>query len=172
MCQPRLSRINSVDSRRLKKAWHDFLLLIGMWWVSRGEVIKQKYTTIYFSAEAHNIVPRRVQAVDHVVENSNKSSCSQRFIPCKVLIGKEINLNARDSTVHEYHASKINPHKFNLPAPVHYEWTVLRYVMNRPGPWKKGKSGEKIYLHWSNISQCQTGNIRTPFSETRFISKY
>ena len=63
------------------------------------------------------MVPRRVQVVDHVVENSNKSSSNQRLIPyIKVLIGKGITLNARDSTVHEDHTSKINSHKFNLPA--------------------------------------------------------
>ena len=32
-------------------------------------------------SEAHKMVPRSIQVVDHVVENSNKSSSSQRFIP-------------------------------------------------------------------------------------------
>ena len=67
-------------------------------------------------AEAHKMVPRSVQVVEHVVENSNKSSSNQRFIPYKVLISKGINLKARDSTVHEDHVSKINSHEFNLPA--------------------------------------------------------
>ena len=67
-------------------------------------------------SEAHNMVPRRVHVVDHVVENSNKSSSNQRFIPYKVLIVKGITLNARDSTVHEDHVSKINSHWFSLPA--------------------------------------------------------
>ena len=58
--------------------------------------------------EAHNMVPRSVQVVDHVVGNSDKSSSNQRFIPCKVLIGKRITLNASDSNVHEHHASKIS----------------------------------------------------------------
>ena len=62
------------------------------------------------------MVPRCVQVVGHVVGNSNKSSSNQRLIPHKVLIGKGITLNARDSTVHEDHASKINSHKFKLPA--------------------------------------------------------
>ena len=62
------------------------------------------------------MLPRSVQDVDHVVENSNKSFSNQRLIPCKVLIGKEITLNAFDSTVNEDHASKINSHKFNLSA--------------------------------------------------------
>ena len=75
------------------------------------------YTDLTESAspEAHDMVPRSVQVVDNVVENSNKSSSNQRLIPYKVLIGKGITLNARDSTVHEDHASKINSHKFNLP---------------------------------------------------------
>ena len=60
---------------------------------------------------------RNVQHVfDHVVENSNKSSSNQRLMPYKVLIGKGMTLNARDLTVHEYHTSKINSHKFNFPA--------------------------------------------------------
>ena len=53
------------------------------------------------------MVPRSVQVVDDVVENSNKSSSNQRFIPYKVLTGKGITLNAHDSTVHEDHASKV-----------------------------------------------------------------
>ena len=57
---------------------------------------------------------RNVQVVDHVVENSNKSTSNQRLIPYKVLIGKGITLNTRDSTVHEDHASMINSHKFKL----------------------------------------------------------
>ena len=66
--------------------------------------------------EARNMVPRSVQVVDHAVENLNKSSSNQRFIPYKVLIGKGITLNASDSTVHEDHARKINSRAFNLPA--------------------------------------------------------
>ena len=58
--------------------------------------------------EAHKMVPRSVQAVDHVMGNSDKSYSNQRFIPYKVPIGKGITLKARDSTVHEDHASKIN----------------------------------------------------------------
>ena len=54
------------------------------------------------------MVPGSVQDVDPVVENSNKFSSNQRFIPHKVLIGKGITLNARDSTVHKDHANKIN----------------------------------------------------------------
>ena len=69
----------------------------------------------YNQADPHNTVPRSPQVVDHVVENSNKSSSDQRLINYKVLIGKGINLNACDSTVHEDHASKVNSHKFNLP---------------------------------------------------------
>ena len=53
--------------------------------------------------EAHNMVPRSVQVVDYVVENSNKSSSNQRFIPYKVLIGKGITWNTCDSTVNEDH---------------------------------------------------------------------
>ena len=62
------------------------------------------------------MVPISIHVVDHVVENSNKSSSSQRLIPYKVVIGKGITLNAYDSTVHEDHASKNNSHQFNLPA--------------------------------------------------------
>ena len=62
------------------------------------------------------MVPSSVQVVDRVVENSNKSSSNQRLIRHKVLIGKGITLNGRNSTVHDDHASKINSHKFNLPA--------------------------------------------------------
>ena len=51
---------------------------------------------------------RNVQIVDHVVENSNKSTSNQRLLPYKVLICKGITLNARDSAVHEDHASMIN----------------------------------------------------------------
>ena len=54
----------------------------------------------YLPSEAQYMVPRSVQDADHVVENSNKFSSNQRLIPYKVLIGKGINLNARDSTVH------------------------------------------------------------------------
>ena len=80
-----------------------------------------------------------------------------RVIPYKVLIGKGITLNARDSTVHEDHVSKINSHKFNLSATqfstyqkqkcikpmykIEVVWlsSSLRTnsftdVMNRPGP--------------------------------------
>ena len=53
------------------------------------------------------MVPRSIQVVEHVVESSNKSSSSQRFIPYKTLTGKGITLNAQYSTVHEDHASKI-----------------------------------------------------------------
>ena len=53
------------------------------------------------------MVPGSIQVVDHVVENSNKSSCNQRFMPYKVLTGKGITLNAHGSTVHEYYASKV-----------------------------------------------------------------
>ena len=60
------------------------------------------------------MIPRSVQVVDHVVENSKKFSSSQRFIPYKVLIG--ITLNALYSTVHKDHASKISSHEFNLAA--------------------------------------------------------
>ena len=71
---------------------------------------------IFSLTEAHNMVPRSVQVVDHVVENSNKSSSNQRFIPCTVLnVGKGITLNERDPTVHEDHASKINSQEFDLP---------------------------------------------------------
>ena len=68
------------------------------------------------TAEGHNMVPRRVQVVDHVVEDSDKSSSNQRFIPYGVLIGTGITLNARTSTVYEDQASKINSHEFNLTA--------------------------------------------------------
>ena len=71
---------------------------------------------MFVSPEAHNMVPRSIQVVDGVVEDSNKPSSYQILIPCKVLTGKGITLNARDSTVHEDHTSKINSHKFNLPA--------------------------------------------------------
>ena len=60
------------------------------------------------TSEAHDMVSRSVQVVDHVVENSNKSSSNQRFIPYKVLIGKEITLNARDSSVHEDQQARSN----------------------------------------------------------------
>ena len=70
----------------------------------------------YLSTEANNMVHRSVQVVDHVVENSNKSTSNQRLVPYKVLTGKGITLKARDSAVHEDHASKINSHKFNYPA--------------------------------------------------------
>ena len=62
------------------------------------------------------LVPRSVQVVDHVVENSNKFFSNQRLIPYKVLIGKGITFKAPDSTVHGDHASKISSHKFNPPA--------------------------------------------------------
>ena len=62
------------------------------------------------------MVPRSVQFVYHVVENSNKSSSSQRFIPSKVLLGTGITLSARDSTVRKDHATKIKSHRFHLPA--------------------------------------------------------
>ena len=61
------------------------------------------------------MVPRSVQVVDHVVENSNKSSSNQRFIPYSYHRYYS-QMNVRESTVHEDHASKINSHEFNLPA--------------------------------------------------------
>ena len=66
--------------------------------------------------EAHNLVPRSIQVVDHVVENSDKSSSKLSFLPYKVPTGKGITLNADESTVHEDHVSKTNWHELDLPA--------------------------------------------------------
>ena len=75
------------------------------------------------------MVPRRVQVVDHVVENSNKSSSHQRLVPYEVLIGKGITLNARDSTVYEDHASKINSHNSTFQQ-FNFSLIINRNVLN------------------------------------------
>ena len=103
----------------------EFINMNLIWQVCLLEVAGQEWKTYICITgtdwckkitEAHKMVPKSVQVVDHVVENSSKSSSNQRFIPYKVLIGKGITLNAQDSTVREDHASKINSHEFNLPA--------------------------------------------------------
>ena len=146
--------------------------------------------------EAHNMVPRSVQVVDHVVENSNKASSNQRFIPYKVLIGIiEITLNARKSTVDEDHASKISSYEFNLPAiqflsyqkkkciksmyKIKVVWLssllrlnslTLRYEQAKP--IENGKKRHKnIFAQVKQFIMTDEKYI-TCFSETRFNSKY
>ena len=72
---------------------------------------------------------RNVQVVDHVVENSNKSTSNQRLIPYKVLTGKGITLNTCDSAVHEDHASMINSNKFKLQQ-FNFSFIKRRNVLN------------------------------------------
>ena len=64
------------------------------------------------SPEAHNMVPRSVPLVDHVVENSNISCFNQRFIRTyKALLNKRITLKVLDPTVSKDHASRLNLHE-------------------------------------------------------------
>ena len=90
--------------------------------------------------------------------------------------------NARDSAVHEDHASKINSHKFNLPVvpfltyqkqkciepmyKIEVVWlssslrrnsfTLCDEQARSMTEWERRR---KLYLHRSNISPCRTRNL-------------
>ena len=138
------------------------------------------------------MVPRSVQVIDHVVENSNKSSSNQILIPYKVLIGRGITLNGCDSTVHEDHASKINSHKFNLPATqfltyqkhkcikpmykIEVVWLSSSLRINsftlcdeQTRPMKEGERLRKNIFTQVKHFTMSNGKHGTSFSKTRFI---
>ena len=99
-----MARLVCHSSCLILKIWKSLMERLGL---GLGNLFNRRDNEHYEQAEAHNMVPRGVQVVDHVVKNSNKSSSNQRFIPFKVLTGKGITLNAQDLAVHEDHASKV-----------------------------------------------------------------
>ena len=111
------------------------------------------------------------------------------------VIGKGITLNARKSTVHKDHASKINSHEFNLPAIqflTYQKKKCIKPTYKIKGVWlfsslrinsftlcyeqvrpieDGGKRRKNIFAQVKQFIMTNEKYI-TCFSETRFNSKY